>query len=311
MEGPQVVFGAGGGAGGAVVRALAAGGAEVRAVGRREMALPEGVTGVRADARDAEAVARACAGASVIYHCVNVPYAQWEEALPEVMAALIAGAGAAGARLVYCDNLYMYGRVDGPIREATPLRAEGPKGRLRVRLAETLLAAHGEGRVEATIGRGSDFYGPGATNTVTGMLVFPAVVEGKKAHWVGSLDQPHSLNYIDDFARGLITLGHAGRAPGEVWHIPPGETVTARTFIERVFERAGGSPRVGVYPRWMLRLGGLFDRQLREIVEVLYQFESPFVLDGSKFIDAFGPPRLTPMGEAIDRTLAWHRSRSA
>jgi nucleoside-diphosphate-sugar epimerase len=306
----HVVFGAGGGAGGAVVRALAETGQEVRAVTRSGGTLPAGVEDVRADARDRDAVRRACEEATVVYHCVNVPYGDWEAVLPGIMDALIDGASRAGARLVYCDNLYMYGPVSGPIREDSPARATGAKGRLRIRLADTLLAAHADGRVEATVGRGSDFFGPGAANTVAGMLVFPAVVAGRKAHWLGSLDAPHSLNYIDDFARGLVTLGRADGAPGEVWHLPPGETVTGRAFVERAFAAAGRPPRVGLYRSWMIRLLGIFDRQMRELMEVLYQFEKPFVLDGTKFTAAFGDPGLTPLDEAIERTLAWQRGRS-
>ena len=305
----HVVFGASGGAGSALVRALAREGRDVRAVSRSGGDLPKGVEDVRADARDPDAVRDACSDASVTYHAVNVPYARWQETLPTVMETLIEGAGASGARLVYVDNLYMYGRPEGPIAEDTPQRPEGAKGRLRVALADTLMAAHRTGRVEAVIARGSDFFGPGAANTVPGMLVFPAVVEGKRAHWLGSLDSPHSLHYTDDFAGALITLGEAPDAAGEVWHVPTGEALTGRAFIERAFAVAGERPKVGVYRRWMLRLLAPFNRDMREVLEVLYQFEVPFVIDGSRFVDAFGPPEQTPLEVALERSLAWQRER--
>lgn len=310
MEGVQVVLGAGGGAGGAVIRALAAAGRPARAVTRSGRELPAGVEDVRADARDAAAVRRACEGASVVYHCVNVPYPEWERVLPGVMEAAIAGAEAAGARLVYCDNLYMYGPVDGPLREGLPREPAGAKGRLRARLEDALMAAHGAGRVEATIGRGSDFFGPGAANTVAGMLVFPAVVAGRKAHWLGSLDQPHALHYIDDFARALVTLGESPRAAGEVWHIPPTGSPTGREFIGGASALAERPTRAGAYRRWMIRLLSVFDRNMRELLEVLYQFERPFLVDGSKFIEAFGAPAPTPWDEAMRRSLNWHRGRA-
>ena len=310
MSGLHVVFGAGGGAGGAVVRKLAGRGERVRAVGRSAgLSVPEGVEAVRADATDAAAVREACAGATVVYHCVNVPYGEWGATLPGVMDNLIAGAGAAGARLVYCDNLYMYGEVDGPIRESTPRAAAGPKGRLRIVLADRLLAAHAAGEVAATIGRGSDFYGPGAANTVAGQLVFPAVVAGKRARWIGALDQPHSLHYIDDFARALITLATDDRAPGEVWHVPAGPAPTGREFIEMAFAAATLPAKVGVHRRGALRIAALFDRRMREVLEVLHQFERPFIIDGGRFTDTFGDPGLTPMPDGIARTLEWERAR--
>jgi nucleoside-diphosphate-sugar epimerase len=301
-----VVLGAGGGAGGAVVRRLLAQGREVRAVTRTGGGDWLGdVEAVGADARDATAVRAACEGARVVYHCVNVPYPEWETTLPAIMDSVIEGAERAGATLVYCDNLYMYGPVQGPIHEGSPCDAGTAKGALRARLAESLLEAHAQGRVRAVIGRGSDFFGPGAPNTVAGQLVFPAVVAGKKAHWLGALDQPHSLCFIDDFARGLIALGESPRAAGEVWHIPANGAPTGRAFIELAFATAGTDPKLGVYPRWMVRLLSLLSPDMRELVEILYQFEHPFILDTSKFAATFGDLGLTPMREAMARTLEW------
>lgn len=305
----HVVFGASGGAGGALVRALAAQGKEVRAVSRSPADLPMGVVGVRADALDPRATLEATKGATVVYHCVNVPYAQWDEQLPRVMDNLVAAAANANATLVYMDNLYMYGLPTGPMTESTPEAATSRKGKLRSRLAARLLERHEAGEVRATIARASDFFGPGAANTLAGQLVFPAIASGRKAHWIGSLDQPHSLNYIDDVARDLITLGTDERALGSIWHLPPQPPLTAREFIQAAFEAAGRPPSIGVYPRWMVRIAGLFDRQMREVLEIMYQFEHPFILDGSRFESSFssGP---TPLPEALAATVAAHRNGS-
>ena len=304
----HVVFGASGGAGGAVVRALAERGERVRAVRRgRRGDLPPEVETVVADAMDANAARAACAGATVVYHCVNTPYSDWPATLPVIMDNLIAGAGAAAATLVYCDNLYMYGPVDGPMTEETPRAATGAKGRLRVMLERTLLEAHTAGRVRAAIGRGSDFFGPGATNTVAAQLVFAPVVAGRRGRWVGSLDRPHSLNYIDDFARGLITLGGEPAAAGQVWHIPAVAAPTGREFIHAVCRAAGRRPKAGVFPRWLIRIVAVFDRTMRELLEVLYQFERAFTMDAGKYIRTFGEPGLTPLDRAVARTLDWHR----
>ncbi len=301
----HVVFGASGGAGAAVVRTLAARGSNVRAISRSGGGRAgAGVESVSADATDVAAARDACAGASVVYHCVNVPYGEWASTLPVVMDNLLASAAEAGATLVYCDNLYMYGQVDGPITETTSQQAAGAKGRLRIDLADRVLEAHAAGRVQAAIGRASDFYGPGATNTVAGQLVFPAVAAGGKAHWIGDLDQPHSLNFIDDVARALVTLGSDARAAGSVWHIPAGPAPTGREFIEMAFAVAAKPRKVGVYGRGAIRLVGLFDRQRREILEILHQFERPFVIDGTRYADTFGDDWLTPMPQGLARTLA-------
>jgi len=305
----HVVVGAGGGAGGAIVRELVARGKRVRAVGRSGRAdVPPGIEVVRGDATDAASAREFTTGATVVYHAANVPYPEWAATLPRMMEALIAGAASAGAKLVYVDNLYMYGKVAGPITEDLPATAGTRKGALRAKLAERLLAAHRAGDVRAAIGRASDLYGPGAVNSLAGTQVFPAVVTGKKANWAASLDQPHSHAFVDDFARALVTLGERDEALGEVWHAPAAEPLSGRRFIELAFAAAGLPPKIGVLSKPMVLLGGLFNPTIREFGEMTYQFEAPFVVDGSKYQRAFGGDP-TPHSEALRRTIAWFRQR--
>lgn len=307
----HVVIGGMGGAGGAIARELVARGKRVRAVTRSGRGVyPAGVEPFAADAANREQARAAVAGASVVYHAVNVPYPAWPEALPPVMDELIAAAGAADATLVYVDNLYAYGPVPHAMTEDLPLAATTKKGRLRARLAETLLAAHRAGKVRAVIGRGSDYFGPGVVNSVAGDRLFPAILRGKKAMWPGSLDRPHSLTFIDDFARVLVTLGARDEAWGQVWHAPLAEPLTGREFLTLACAEAGQPPRLGVYPALVLRLAGLFDPLVRELNELAYQFEQPFVLDGSRFQQAFGFSP-TPHRQALRATLEWYASGPA
>ena len=307
----HVVFGATGGAGGAVVRELAAQGKRVRAVSRSGRgSFAENVEVFKADITDPASARAASQGAAVIYNCANVPYAQWQAQFPAIMAGAIAGAAAANVRLVFADNLYAYGKVAGPMTETTPYNPHGPKGELRVKLANTLMDAHKSGTVQATIGRASDFYGGGA-NAMGGDRVFEAVMAGKKTSWVGSLDVPHTMTYLENFAKGLVTLGERDEAPGEIWHIPSDEPLTGRQFLKMVFEEAGKPAQIGNFARPMLILAGLFMPIAREIQETLYQFEAPFVMDTGKYMRTFGADWLITHREAIRRTLDWYRQRAA
>jgi nucleoside-diphosphate-sugar epimerase len=308
----HAVLGAAGGTGSAVVRELAARGPQVRAVTRRGAAdAPEGVEQVAADVGTAEGARRACEGAAVVYHCAQPPYTKWAELFPPMTSAVLEGAAAAGAKLVFADNLYVYGPPDGPMTEETPQRAPGKKGRTRVEMANAVLGAHADGKVRATIGRASDYYGPrGTTSTVGDNLMKPAV-QGKRTRWLGSLDQPHTLNYLEDMARALVTLGERDEADGEVWHLPAAEPLTGRQFLTLVFEAAGHPPKIGVASRPAIKVLGLFNPLVRELNETLYQFERPFVSDASKFERAFGAFAPTPHPEAVRRTVEWFRSRDA
>ena len=303
----HVVLGATGGSGGAVVRELVRQGKPVRAVSRSGGAFGAGVEAVQGDVRDVSDAKRVCGGAAVVYNCANVPYQDWLSTFPAIVAGSIGGAASANAKLVFCDNLYMYGPPDGPMSETTPRNATGKKGRLRVDLEQTLLGAHRSGKVAVAIGRGSDFYGPGA-NSVTKDFVFGNVLKGRRALWPMTLDAPHSLNYSEDFARNLVTLGEHDEALGEVWHLPAGEPVTGREFIRLAFGAAGKEPKPGVLSGFMIRVGGLFNPLVREFAEVGYQFTRPFVLDAGKFERAFGGS-VTPHEEAIIRTLESYRTR--
>jgi len=305
---PHVVLGATGGAGRAVVQELVDRDRPVRAVSRSGgTGFPDGVEVVSADCTDAEATRRACDDAAVIYNCLNVPYAQWSELLPVFTENTIAAAADAGAPLVVTDNLYMYGPTDAPMTEETPRRPSGPKGRLRAEMEDRLLDAHEAGRVRTALGRASDFYGPHA-NSSTRELVFEAALDGKTAAWLGALDAPHTMTYLPDFAHGLVTLGTHESAFGEVWHLPSNTPITGRDFIERVFDAVDRSPSMRAYGYWMLTLAGLFDRQIWEVREVLYQFRDPFVMDTSKFEAAFGRA-VTSYETAIRETVDWHRAQ--
>jgi nucleoside-diphosphate-sugar epimerase len=225
--------------------------------------------------------------------------------------ATLAGAAAAGAKLVFADNLYMYGPPDGPMTEDTPQRAQGKKGRVRIELAKALLDAHADGRLPVMIGRSSDYYGPRGTTSTVGENIVRPLLRDKRVRWLGSLDQPHTLNYLENMAHALVTLGERDEADGQVWHLPAAEPLTGRQFLELLFEEVGRAPRIGVASRPMIRIGGLFNPLLRELNETLYQFERPFVSDASKFQAAFGPFEPTPHRAAGSRTLDWFRRRHA
>ena len=312
MVDDHVVIGAGGGTGSAIVRELAGRGRPVRAVTRSGKGdAPEGVEQVAADIGTEEGARQACDGAAVVYHCAQPPYTKWPELFPPMTRAVLDGAAAAGAKLVFADNLYVYGPPDGPMNEGTPQRAQGKKGRTRIEMADTLLAADAEGRLRVTIGRSSDYYGPGGTTSTVGESLMKPAVRGKRTRWLGSLDEPHTLNYLADMARALVTLGERDQADGQVWHLPAAEPLTGRQFLEMVFEELGQPPKIGVASRSLIRIGGVFNPLLRELTETLYQFEQPFVSDASKFQAAFAPFEPTPHRTAVSLTVDWFKRRYA
>ncbi len=305
----HVVLGASGGVGGAVVRALVARGKRVRAVNRGgKIDAPAGVEVIAGDVRDPDSARQVCQGAEVVYLCANPPYHLWAQDFPLLLDGAIAGASAASAKLVFADNLYVYAPTSQLMNEDLPWAPATRKGQVRKQLDETLMAAHASGTVRAVIGRASDYYGPGGTNSTVGERLFGQLLAGRPVQWLGRLDVPHSLSYLDDFARGLVALGERDEALGQAWHIPAAEPLTGRQFITLAASVAGVPRRMAPVPPVMLRLAGLFSPLIRETVEMQYQFLEPFIMDGGKYTRAFGFTP-TPHREALRETIAWFRAR--
>jgi nucleoside-diphosphate-sugar epimerase len=306
----HVVFGATGAIGRAVVTELVRAGGYVRAVSRSGQA-PDGAQGVVADASDRAQAARAAAGASVIYHCASPPYTRWPELFPELTGSILGAAESSGGKLVFADNLYAYGRVDGPLREDLPAAARGRKGRTRAEMAAQLLAAHRDGRARVVIGRACDYYGPHGTGSTAGETVFGRILTGKKPQWTGRLDQPHTFHFLPDIARGLLVLADRRDADGQVWHLPAAGPLSAQQFFDMI-ATAAGQPvpcHASVASPALLAAAGVFSPLLREMRETTYQFRAPFVIDASKFQAAFGRLEPTPHRDAVQQTVAWYRSR--
>jgi nucleoside-diphosphate-sugar epimerase len=292
----------------AVIAELVGRGLPVRAIARNPVAgLPREVDVVEGDITDPDAVRRAVTGAAVIYHTASAPYDRWPALLPPLMGGILGGSAGTGATIVYADNLYAYGPVDGPLTEDLAPRATGPNGRVRATLADHLLLAHAAGTVRATIGRASDFYGPWGRQSTAGERLFEPALAGKSTQVLGDPDLPHTFTYLGDFARGLVTLGTHDEAVGEVWHVPSAETLTTREFASLVFEAAGRQPKVRTMPSALLTILALVSPSLRAVREQQYQREAPWVVDHSKFAKAFGA-EVTPHREAIRATIDWYRS---
>jgi nucleoside-diphosphate-sugar epimerase len=312
-DGLAVVLGAGGGTGRAVVDELVRLGRRVRAVTRSGArgGLPAGVDVVAADLFDPAQTLRAVEGAAVVYHAAQPPYTQWAGNFERLNDSVARACGVAGARLVFADNLYMYGPGGSPMTESTPQRATDRKGAIRVALAADLLARHQRGEVEVAIGRSSDYFGPGGTNSGLGERLFGAIAQGKTAGWTGNADLAHSTSYLPDLARALVILGERDEAAGRVWHLPVMDPITGRQYVERACRAAGVPAKVSVTTPAMLAMAGLFMPMAREVRVVMYQWTAPFVSDWSAFETAFGPFERTQLDEALAATVAWWRGHVA
>ena len=274
----HILLGAGGAIADVLSRELLARQQTVKLVARRGP--------VRADLLDRESVQHVVEDGSTVHLLAGLPYdlRVWREQWPRIMHNVLEACAAHGARLIFFDNVYMYGRVQGPMTEETPVRPSSRKGEVRAAIAAELLEAAKRGRVRACIARAADFYGPGVANGIPNQLVFIPLSNGKTAQWLVNADVPHSFTYTPDCGRALPFLAAADDVWGEVWHMPTAPSPpTGRQFVELAASALGVPPHLRVLRPWMLRMAGVFNRTIGEIGEMLYQYEAPYLFDSSKF----------------------------
>jgi len=272
--------------------------------------VPAGAEIKTADLYDPAQVKEVTHGATVVYQSAQPDYSEWPEKFPALQKSIIAGLSGSDVKLVLVENLYMYGETNGkPMTEDMPHNAHTRKGRTRSEISNAAFAAHRAGKLRVTAGRGSDFFGPwGLPTAAMGERTFYPLLHGKAAGLVGNIDVPHTHTYIPDFGKALVILGERSEADGQAWHVPnDNPRVTQREMVRLIAAEMGIEPKLSAMSKTMMRIGGLFIPKAKESVEMMYEFEQPFIVDSSKFEKTFGM-QATNMKDALKTTVAWYKS---
>ena len=306
------ILGAGGSVSDELVKLLAASGKTFRLVSRSGTKAAGAAETVAADLGDKEQTARAVAGSSVVLLLAGLKYDHklWAEMWPPIMTNTIEACKRAGAKLVFFDNVYMYGRVRGAMTEETPFHPTSKKGEVRAKIALDLINEWKGGALTAMIARAADFYGPGAKNGIPNVLVFEPMSKAQTPMCLASDVLPHSYTYVPDSARALMTLIESERAWNQTWHVPTtANPPTAREFIEMAAKEMERPAKYRVLSRGMVRVFGWFRPVVGEVREMMYQNDSPYLFDSTKFARAFGFAG-TPYAEGIRATAESYKGGS-
>jgi nucleoside-diphosphate-sugar epimerase len=272
--------------------------------------VPNGVEVAACDVYDSNRVKEITRGAKVVYQSAQPRYFEWVEKFPPLQKSIIEALTGANAKLVLVENLYMYGESNGkPMTEDFPHNAHTRKGKVRGEMSRAAFEAHKAGKLRVTSGRGSDFFGAwGLTTAAMGARTFYPMLQGKAASLVGNVDVPHTHTYIPDFGKALVILGERDEANGQAWHVPnDNPRVSQREMVKMIADEMGIPPKFSAMGKMMMWMGGLFIPEAKETVEMMYEFEQPFIVDSSKFEKTFGM-KATPMKDAIKETVAWYKS---
>lgn len=286
----HVILGAGGSIGNILTNELLLGKESVRLVSRSNYSIP-GAESFKADISSHRETLNSVKGADIVYLCAGLPYDSvvWSEMWPKIMLNTIDACKSVGAKLIFFDNVYAYGKSAGKMTESSPYDPCSRKGEIRANVAIMLQDEMRKNNLQAIIARSADLYGPYITqNSLPYFMAFENMMKGKKANWLVEVNKLHSFTYTIDCAKGLNLLWNKEDCFQQVWHLPtynPG--ITGKKFIELIAKELGVKPEYMVLKKWMIRMAGFFNKTIYESYEMLYQYENDYYFDSTKFNEFF------------------------
>jgi nucleoside-diphosphate-sugar epimerase len=286
----HTILGAGGAVANALSRELINNNETIRLVSRRPVKTTgDNVTWKKADLLNYNEVLEAARGSKVIYLCAGLVYDKdiWREQWPIIIQNVINVTKETKARLIFFDNVYMYGLVDGPMTEQTPYKPNSIKGEIRAGIASKIMEEVKAGNIRASIARAPDFYGTDSQNSFFDMMVLDKYAKKQTAQWIGNPKVKHNFIYIPDAGKAMFLLGQSPESDNQIWHLPTAPVKTGKEFIELAASIYGVKPKFMAINKFMLWLVGLFQKVVAGTVEMYYQYNHDYNFNSDKFEKAF------------------------
>jgi nucleoside-diphosphate-sugar epimerase len=296
----HTILGAGGPVANALTRELENHNETVRLISRREVKPSKNTTWKKADLLNLPELSEASKGATVIYLCAGIVYDAeiWKEQWPVIIKNVIAVAKENNARLIFFDNVYMYGLVNGPMKEDTPYNLISEKGKVRAGVANAIMDEVKAGKLKASIARAPDFYGTDSTNSFFDMMVLAKYAKKEMAQWIGDANKKHCFIYIEDAGKAMYLLGQNPESDNQIWHLPTAPALTGKQFLEMAATIYNTKPSYFSLKKWMLWVIGKFMKVVAGTVEMYYQYDHDYIFDSHKFEKTFNF-KPTPYAEGI------------
>jgi NAD dependent epimerase/dehydratase family. len=287
----QTILGANGTIGSVLAKELINYTDKIRLVSRNPRKVNESDELFAADLSNPGSVDHAVEGSDVVYLVVGFDYKVkvWEEKWPRLISATINACLKHNAKLVFFDNVYTYDINAIPhMTEESPNNPPSKKGAVRKQIAGMIMDEVKAGKLMALIARSADFYGPGNDKSFVNEMVYKNFLKGMRAIWFVDADKKHSFTYTPDAAKATALLGNTDDAYNTIWHLPTDKnTLTGREFVELFSREMKVANKLFVMPLWMIKIVGLFVPVLKEMPEMIYQYDRDYFFDSSKFEKRF------------------------
>lgn len=307
------VLGAAGAVGRAVIDELNRRAIGAVALGRTRGKLDSAFAGREAvgvaDFSDPESTARALEGCDAAIYAVGVDYTRFD-LHPALMRSALEAARRAGVeRMVVVSSVYSYGHPRGTaVDEDHPRDPETKKGRYRLEQEDAAIEAGLRSSLRTAVLHLPDFYGPHADNSLAGMIAAD-VARGRPANWLGDPAAAHEFVYVPDTGPVLVRLLECDGAFGRRWNLAGPGSISGADFIGLVAAELGRKARIRTVTPWMLRLLGLFQPLMRELVEMEYLGRTPVLLDDSRLEQLLGSIGKTSYLVGVSKMVAHLRER--
>lgn len=303
----QTILGANGTIGSVLAKELIQYTTDIRLVSRNPKKVNETDQLFPADLSDVSHVDKAVEGSEVVYLMVGFDYNTkvWQEKWPKLMRATIDACIKHKAKLVFFDNVYMYdaGQV-GHMTEETKINAPSKKGKVRQEISEMILSEVKAGKLTGLIARSADFYGPNNDKSFLIEVVYKKMKANKKPNWFIDATKKHSFTFTPDAAKATALLGNTADSYNQVWHLPTDKSnLTGQEFVNLFAKEMNGKTNISILPMWLIKTLGIFIPFMREMPEMMYQYNQDYFFDSSKFDKRFDF-KTTPYEEGIKRTIA-------
>ncbi|HEY8781626.1 MAG TPA: NAD-dependent epimerase/dehydratase family protein [Mucilaginibacter sp.] len=310
----HTILGAGGAVANALTRELLTNNETIRLISRKPIVnANKNVTWRKADLLNYAELLEAAKGSAVIYLTAGLVYDKkiWKAQWPVIMQNVINVAKETQTRLIFFDNVYSYGLVNGPMTESTPYNPGSKKGEIRAGIATKLMDETKAGNIKASIARAADFYGTDNLLGFLDIMVLDKFAKKQKAQWIGDANKLHNFSYIPDMGKGMFLLGQRPESDNQIWHLPTAPPLTGKQFIEMAAKIYNVEPKYFAIKKFMMQLYGLFNKTVHELVEMYYQYDHDYIFDSSKFEKAFGvkPTSYADGIKVLSETLYKSKSR--
>jgi nucleoside-diphosphate-sugar epimerase len=276
--------------------------------GKLATAIPANVQLMAADVTNKNEMEAIALQSEVIFSCTDVPYQLWKDFYPATAEALAYALSETNTKLVFADNLYSYGNVAGKeMNEQMPHSAKTKKGKIRAGVINTLLYSGQEFSNRVAFVKAADFIGPRIHKGIFGTDFLHNVYMGKTVRLFGNIDLPHTFTYIKDFALAMINVGTANDTFGQLWHVPNAPALSLDKWLHLFEVITAKKIKKTLTPKFVIRIAGLFNSFIKELYEMAYQFEYPYLVNHDKYVSRFGNHATYP-SEIVKETIEWYSS---